>query len=278
MRLLGRGALLVGAMIVVTACQQQGGDLESITSSGTIRVSTDANYAPQSFLNDQGEFEGFDIDVSKEIADRLGVDVEFQTPTFDLVQAGGWNGQWDLSVGSITVTESRKEVLNFTAPYYYTPAQLAATEASGITTIDDFAGKKICVGAATTYFDWINGDLALGDGSGSAPVPEGAEAVALETDALCAEAINAGRNDFDGWLSSSTTVAQAIGDGVPIVLVGDPVFYEPLAAATDKASAAVESGLQDELDRIVNEMHDDGKLTELSKKWYDGIDLTVKAD
>ncbi len=134
MRLLGRGALLVGAMIVVTACQQQGGDLESITSSGTIRVSTDANYAPQSFLNDQGEFEGFDIDVSKEIAKRLGVDVEFKTPTFDLVQAGGWNGQWDLSVGSITVTESRKEVLNFTAPYYYTPAQMAATEASGITT------------------------------------------------------------------------------------------------------------------------------------------------
>ena len=270
-------AIAAVVAMVVTACQQGGGDLlETIQSSGTLRVSTDANYAPQSFLNDQGEFEGFDIDVAKEIASRLEVDVEFKTPTFDLVQAGGWNGQWDISVGSITITEPRLDVLDFTPPYYFTPAQLAASEASGITTIDGFAGKKICVGAATTYLDWINGDLALGDGSELAPVPDGVEAVALETDALCAEAIGAGRTDFDGWLSSSTTVAQAIADGVPIVTVGDPVFYEPLAAATDKAGPT-HSALQEKLDQIINDMHDDGTLTSLSEKWYDGLDLSVKA-
>ena len=49
--------------------------------------------------------------------ERLGVEVEFVTPTFDLVQAGGWNGQWDVSVGSITITEARKENLDFTEPY-----------------------------------------------------------------------------------------------------------------------------------------------------------------
>jgi len=270
-------AIAAAVAMVVTACQQGAGELlDTIQSNGTIRVSTDANYAPQSFLNDAGEFEGFDIDVSKEIASRLGVEVEFKTPTFDLVQAGGWNGQWDLSVGSITVTEPRLGVLDFTPPYYFTPAQMAATEASGITTIDGFAGKKICVGAATTYLDWINGDLVLGDGSALAPVPDGVEAVALETDALCAEAIGAGRTDFDGWLSSSTTVAQAIGDGVPIVTVGDPVFYEPLAAATDK-SGPTHSALQEKLDQIINDMHDDGTLPSLSEQWYDGIDLTVKA-
>jgi len=270
-------AIAAAVAMVVTACQQGAGELlDTIQSNGTIRVSTDANYAPQSFLNDAGEFEGFDIDVSKEIASRLGVEVEFKTPTFDLVQAGGWNGQWDLSVGSITVTEPRLGVLDFTPPYYFTPAQMAATEASGITTVDGFAGKKICVGAATTYLDWINGDLVLGDGSALAPVPDGVEAVALETDALCAEAIGAGRTDFDGWLSSSTTVAQAIGDGVPIVTVGDPVFYEPLAAATDK-SGPTHSALQEKLDQIINDMHDDGTLTSLSEQWYDGIDLTVKA-
>jgi polar amino acid transport system substrate-binding protein len=279
MRPLVRIAAIAAAVaMVVTACQQGGGELlETIQSSGKLRVSTDANYAPQSFLNDQGEFEGFDIDVSKEIADRLGVEVEFKTPTFDLVQAGGWNGQWDISVGSITITEPRLGVLDFTPPYYFTPAQMVATEASGITTLDGFAGKTICVGAATTYLDWINGDLVLGDGSDLAPVPEGAVASALETDALCAEAIGAGRTDFDGWLSSSTTVAQAIGDGVPIVLVGDPVFYEPLAVATDK-SGPTHTALQEKLDQIINDMHDDGTLTTLSEQWYDGIDLTVKAN
>lgn len=277
MRFMRRSApLMVALIILITACQSGGGELlDTIKSNDKLRVSTDANYAPQSFLNDQGEFEGFDIDVAKEVAKRLDVEVEFVTPDFDLVQAGGWNGQWDISVGSITITEARKDVLDFTEPYYFTPAQLAASTASGITTIEGFAGKKICVGAATTYLDWINGDLALGDGSTSADVPDGVEAVALQTDALCAESINAGRDEFEGWLSSSTTVQQAIDDDVPIVTVGDPVFFEPLAVATDKAGSE-HSKLNAELASIIRAMHEDGTLTALSKKWYGGLDLTKK--
>ena len=260
-------------------CDGASGDdlLATICEDGKIQISTDPNYAPQSFLKDDGTFEGFDIDVANEIGARLGVEVEFTTPSFDLVQAGGWNGQWDVSVGSITITEARKGVLDFTEPYYFTPAQLAASTESGITTIDGFAGESICVGAATTYLDWINGDLALGDGSESAPVPDGAEAVALETDALCAEAIGAGRDEFSGWLSSSTTVQQAINDEVPIVTVGDPVFFEPLAVATDKSGPAHDQ-LQAALDQIVADMHSDGTLTQLSEKWYDGLDLTKAAE
>jgi polar amino acid transport system substrate-binding protein len=268
-------ALFAGLAIALAACSGAGGDLlTKVQDAGTIKVSTDPNYEPQSFLDDNGELIGFDIDVAKEIANRLEVDVEFVTPTFDLVQAGGWNGQWDLSVGSITITEPRLEVLDFSPPYYYTPAQFAATEASGITTIEGFANTSVCVAAATTYLDWINGDLVLGDGSELAPVPEGITPVVLETDALCAEAIEAGRDDFDGWISSSTTVAAAIEGGVAIVEVGDPIFYEPLAAATDKSGPDNDSFMA-ELDDIINAMHEDGSLTEMSNEWY-GIDITTK--
>jgi polar amino acid transport system substrate-binding protein len=270
-------ALFAGLMIVLAACQSGGADLlTKVQDAGVIKVSTDPNYEPQSFLDDNGELIGFDIDVAKEIAERLGVDIEFVTPTFDLVQAGEWNGQWDLSVGSITITEPRLEVLSFSPPYYFTPAQFAATEASGITSIEGFAGTSVCVAAATTYLDWINGDLVLGDGSELAPVPEGIEPVVLETDALCAEAIEAGRDDFEGWISSSTTVAAAIDGGVAIVEVGDPIFYEPLAAATDKSGPNNEAFMT-ELTDIVNAMHEDGTLTELSLQWY-GIDITTKAE
>lgn len=274
----GSGTAISTASGATTACANASGDdlLAKICQDGKLRASTDPNYAPQSSLKDDGTYEGFDIDVANEIGRRLGATVEFVTPTFDLVQAGGWNGQWDLSVGSITVTDARKAVLDFTEPYYFTPAQLAASQASGITSIDAFAGQKICVGAATTYLDWINGDLALGDGSGSAPVPQGAEAVALETDALCAEAIKAGRSEFSGWLTSSTTVQQAIDDAVSIVKVGDPVFFEPLAVATDKNGPA-HAQLQAALDKIIADMHADGTLTTMSKKWYGGLDLTKKA-
>ena len=54
--------------------------LQEIKDRGVLRVSTDPAYPPQSFLNEQGEFEGFDIDVTEEIAKRMGVEVEMVTP------------------------------------------------------------------------------------------------------------------------------------------------------------------------------------------------------
>ncbi len=254
-----------------------GGDpddlLAAIQEAGEIRISTDPNYAPQSVLLPNGSYEGFDISVANEIGERLGVEVMFETPDFDLVQGGGWNGRWDASVGSVTITEARKAALGFTQPYYYTPAQMAATEASGLTTLEDMAGATICVGESTTYLDWLEGNLTLGDGSVPTDPPEGAVGTTLPTDANCAEAIAAGRTEFEGFLSSSTTVQQAIDSGVPIVPVGEPVFFEPLAVAVDLSGPSYETLLA-ELDRIIGEMHDDGTLTRLSEKWYDGLDLT----
>ena len=249
--------------------------LAQIQSAGQIRVGTDPNYAPQSFLKPDGTFEGFDIDVANEIAKRLGVAATFETPDFAVVEAGGWAGRFDISVGSVTITEARMGVLDFTEPYYFTPAQMSAVTDSGITTLEDLAGKTICVAEGTTYFQWLQGTLTLGDGSSTAPVPAGAMATTLKTDQDCAQSAQSGRRDFEGFLTSSTTLAEAISNGAPLTPIGDPVFYEPIAVATDKEGAQ-HAALQAELDRIVTEMHADGTLTQLSQKWYDGEDLTKK--
>jgi len=218
--------------------------LAIIQERGEIRVSTDPNYAPQSFLEPDGSFVGFDIDVATEIADRLGVEVAFETPDWDAITAGNWSERWDISVGSMTITEDRKEILSFTQPYYYTPAQLAASTDSGVTSMEDLPFE----------------------------LPDGAEATTLPTDANCAEAIRAGRDEFALWISSSTTVQQAIDEEVPVVAVGDPVFAEPLSVAIDK-SGPPHDELLFEINRIIGEMHDDGTLSALSDEWY-GIDLT----
>jgi polar amino acid transport system substrate-binding protein len=63
--------------------------------------------------------------VATEIADRLGVEVEWETPDWDLIVAGSWQDRWDLSVGSMTVTPERDEVLAFSTPYYFTAASAA---------------------------------------------------------------------------------------------------------------------------------------------------------
>ena len=278
-----RSFVVISAIVlIIAACGGGGGAsatagdmLARIKKDGVIRVGTDPNYAPQSFLKSDGTFEGFDIDVANEIAKRLGVTAKFETPDFSIVEAGNWADRFDISVGSMTITEKRKGVLDFTEPYYYTPAQMAAIKDVGITTLDGLAGKKVCVGEGTTYYQWLTGSLVLGDGSALAPVPAGAEALTQKTDQDCAQAVKSGRRDADGWLSSSTTVQQAIDTGTPFITVGDPVFYEPLAVATDKA-APPHAELQAELDRIVKEMHTDGTLSALSKKWYAGQDLTTK--
>lgn len=282
MKKLTVGLLLISLAVFLAACATTGGDSEdhlaAITDAGVIRVSTDANYEPQSFLNADGEFVGFDIDVAREIGERLGVDVEFVTPDWDVITAGNWGGQWDMSVGSMTVTTARQEVLDFAQPaYYYTPAQFAAAEGSGIETLEDIAGNPVCVGVSTTYDTWLSGDLeALGlpESSIYAEVPENITVVPLTSDNECPQSIQAGREEFQIFLTSNTVVQAAIDGGVPVYRVGSPVYSENLSVAFDKSSELDNAALVARVGEIIQEMHDDGTLRDLSLQWF-GEDLTV---
>lgn len=247
------------------------GHLARILEAGVIRMSTDPAYPPQSELVD-GEIVGFDIDVGREIATRLGVELALETPDWALITAGSWGDRWDFSVGSMTITSSRQDALDFSQPYYYTPAQMAAHADAGISTLDGLVGKTICMGEATTYLEWMNGTLDFGTETPDTVPPEGSVAVTRTTDRDCAQEWGLGRLDFEGWLSSSTTVQSAIDDGLPVVAVGEPVFQEPLAVAFDK-SVEDNDSLVAAVDAIVGGMHEDGTLSELSLTWF-GVDLT----
>jgi polar amino acid transport system substrate-binding protein len=201
------------------------------------------------------------------------VDIQFETPDFAMVAAGNWADRWDFSVGSVTITTPRQEVLDFTQPYYYTPAQFAVRSDSGFDSLDDLAGKTVCMGEGTTYLDWYNGVLDFGTQTPDTVPPEGSVATTLQTDRNCAESWAAGRNDFDGWLTAAPTVQAAIDEGLPVVAIGEPVYYEPLAAAFDK-NVEDNDSLVAAVDAIIGEMHADGTLIALSEKWY-GLDLTA---
>jgi len=251
----------------------EGGLLDKVLKAGKLVVSTDANYAPQSFLKTDGTFEGFDIDVGTEIAKRLGVAVEFSAQDWAVITAGSWSGRFDASVGSMTITSDRAKIFDFTDPYYYTPAQMTASTASGITTLEGLAGKTVCVGEATTYLDWLQGKkLDFGPLSPTTTPPAGVKVTTQKTDNLCPQLWGANRNDFEGFLSSSTTVEGAIKAGLPMIKVGDPVYAEPLAVAVDK-SGPDPTDFVAATTRIIQEMHADGTLKAMSEKWF-GLDLT----
>lgn len=273
-RLFGLLAVVSLAVLVSTGIGAAGGSaLDEIMAAKTIVVSTDANYAPQSFLNDKGELEGFDISVAREVAKRLGVVVKFVTPDWDLITAGKWGKRWDVSIGSMTPTAERKNALYFTLPYYSSPAQFAVHKNNTtIKTLSDLAGKTIGIASETTNERFLQRDLAIEDVTIVYPDWKPGELRNYPTDANHIEDLSLGDGlRLDAVFTSRQTLAEAIrtgcGKGCPIKMIGDPPYYEPLCFALDKSRAQSQT-LVDALNRIIWSMHEDSTLVKLSEKFY----------
>jgi polar amino acid transport system substrate-binding protein len=251
--------------------------LARIQEEGVIRVSTDPAYPPQSELNEEtGEYEGFDIDVATEIANRLGVEVEWKTPSWNAITSGGWSDRWDMSVGSMTVTEERAEVLHFSPAYYFTPASAAVHEDATYTDVTtDLDGKTIGVCGSCSYDFFLQGELHIQiPGYEFDYVIDDPDIQTYDTDTTAIRDLSLGDGvRLDAVISALPTLEQAIEGGEPIKILGDPLFHEPLAVAIDRQAPLDPTSLVDEVSRIVEEMHSDGTLTELSMTWY-GEDLT----
>ena len=249
--------------------------LDRIIANDQIRVSTDPAYPPQSSYDEASNtWEGFDIDVAEEISKRLGLSkpVDWQTPSWDIITAGSWNDRWDVSVGSMTVTADRAKVLDFTTPYYYTPAGLAVQQGSPIASLDQLSGKTVGVCGACSYEFYLERTLVITGFDIQFLVPQDITIKTYDTDSTAIQDLAIGR--LDAVMSAVPTLQGAIDKGKPIQLLGDPVFYEPLAVAVDKSAPLDDSSLVAKLSEIIDAMHADGTLTTLSQKWY-GEDLTV---
>jgi polar amino acid transport system substrate-binding protein len=286
-------AVLLVLSFGLAACGGAGGGdgtlLGEVKARKYLVVSTDPNYAPISYLDPDadrasgticpdemltyGEMKGFDVDVAKAVADKLGVEVCFATPDWDLVTAGSWGDRWDISIGSMTATKTRAEVVTFSTAYVYTPAQFAATAESGFTSLADLDGQTICLAVATTYLDWMNGTLTITDDSIFADPPSDATIVELPTDQECAQSIAAGRPEFSVYLTSETVIDSNIDGGLDVVKVGGAVFSENLSPATDKSSSFDIDSFVAEINSIVEGLHADGTLSALSIQYFE-IDMT----
>lgn len=254
------------ALALSTTKSFAGEALDRVMEAGTLKVATDANWAPQSFLNDNNEMDGFDIDVAREIAKRLGVEVEFVTPSWDIITAGRWNGRWDLSVGSMTPTKSRAEVLAFPGVYYYTPASIAVHKDSPFEKVSDLNGKAVGAGTATTFELYLQHDLNIdAEGVPAFEYQLTAENKSYKDSTAAMDDLRLGDGvRLNGMVGSLPAILSAIEANYPLRVLGDPVFYEPLALAIDRGDAE----FNDKLAAILADMKADGTLSALSVKWY----------
>jgi len=231
----------------------------TIVNRGSVIVANDANYPPQSSVDQAtGKLVGFDVDVANKMGELLGLKVDFKNPAWETIPAGLQQGKYDVSIGSMTITPERQKVLAFTDPYYYTSGQIFVKKGGPqITGVADLAGKKVGVGAATTYYDYLKKNTK-------------AVVKTYTTDADAFPDLANGNLDF--VMTAGPTGQQAILSGQPFEFSGKPLYYEDLAMAL-KLGEADWLAL---LNYTVQTMHSDGSLTAMSKQWYNGMDLTVK--
>ena len=278
----GTGSGSTGAGLCASVDTSGTDALAAICKAGAIRVATDQKYKPQSWYDvKDNQWKGFDVDVANEIATRLGVSADINHQDWEVITAGSWNNRWDVSVGSMTDTVPREKLFYFTPAYYYTPAGIAVNSTN--TSIQDLStdldGKKICVGASTTYEDYLKKDLVLGSGAPKFSfVIDNPQIITFttDTDALDNLALGDGVR-CDAAMTATPTIAQYVTDSSgKVKQVGAPLYYEPLCIAFDKNDPVANSTLVAAVSKIVQDMHADGTLSSLSEKWYK-TDLTTQS-
>lgn len=242
--------------------------LARVRRRGELRVATNAGWEPQSFLGDDGALSGFDIDVAREIARRLGVKVRFDTPDWALMTGGHWHGRWDMMVGSATPTKARSQVVDFAGIYYYSPYVFAVNARSPIRTAAQLNGKVIGVETGTTSEDYIRRRLEIDDPGAPATrywlrpgaVRTYASSILPFQDLRLPPGMR-----LDAVLAPEQTVLQAIRERYPIRVVPGPyAFREPLTVITDKGDPAWTARIRG----VIAAMRADGTLGRFARRWY----------
>jgi len=264
-------ALVAMGFVLATAGGVAADTLERIKERGTIIVAAIPDTLPQAARDSSGALTGFDIEVSEALAERMGLDISFETPTWQQVLAGDWKERWDICVCSMTPTENREKKLAFPAVYRMSPATLVVRKNN--TTIkqpSDASGKTIGVKADTTFESYLAHDLTIYKGENDIKyVIDNPKVVTFPDKNSALAALAAGDDKLDAVVTSLAHARGTISKGSPVRVVNDFLFFEPLAITTEKD----EEALGDALQAAVESLEEDGTLSQLSEKWF-GIDLT----
>ncbi|ESX06250.1 amino acid ABC transporter substrate-binding protein [Mesorhizobium sp. LSJC268A00] len=259
---------LATTTLAFASAASAGETINRVTSKKAMVVATNSGWPPQSFLDDSNQLVGFDIDVSKEIARRLGVEVSFDTPDWATMTGGHWQGRYDLGVGSVTPTKARAKVIDFEGIYYYSPYVYVVHKDSPAKSVADLNGKIIGVETATTSEDFIRRQLEI-DAPGLPPIEYKLEPGEIRTFAdsmLPFDDLRLGDGvRLNAVIAPEQTAQNAIKNGYPLrVLEGGYAFREPLVVIAEKGDAEWNA----KIGGILDEMKKDGTLAKLTTKWY----------
>ncbi|MEC5423830.1 transporter substrate-binding domain-containing protein [Virgibacillus sp. C22-A2] len=253
--------------LVIAACGDQAsgentneeegkGSLNRVQESEVLRVGFEGTFRPFNYLGDDNEYIGFDVDIANELADRLGVETEFVATSWDSLIGGLQSDKFDVIIAQMTVTEERKESVDFTDPYVVTGSVLITREETDdISVLEDIEGKKVGVGGGTTFEEVANS-------------VEGADVTLYKTVNDYIQDLLNGRLDviINDQLLMSHNIQE---EDLAIKIVSDILNKDEIGMAVKKGSDDLVAKLNEELEN----MHEDGTYAEIYKAWFDSEPL-----
>ena len=261
--------------------------LASIANSQTIRIGTEGAYPPWNNLNSAGELEGAEIDFGNEACKRMGVDCEWVTQDWDGIIPALLNGKYDIIIAGMSITEERKEKVNFTTGYMTDGARFAVLKNSGLAGMDVGAskvnlnnaggkeqaaigqliaamnGKTVCVQSSTIHQNFLEKHMS---GAVEVRLYQAVDDHNLDLAAGRCDAILADVGSIIDFISTD--------GGVDVAFTGPTfsggVFGDGVGGAVRKE----DTDILEMINKVIAEMSADGTTAEITKQWF-GRDISM---
>lgn len=235
---------------------------DAVNASGitSIVVGSGFSYYPFAYMDGE-EMAGFEVDVWNEIGSRSGLTVEFKQAAFAGLFGLLDKGEIDTVANQISTNPEREEKYYFSIPYCYNPLKLvvSAGNPENIQTLDDLVGKTVVGSVGGNELELLQEHFANGE----------AEIMAIQGDNL--QPVLMGKADaaVQGVAATAATIKD---NNLALEIVGESLLDEEDCypfAKTERGAA-----LKEMVDAAIQEMRDDGTMTELSEKWF-GYDISI---
>ncbi len=231
--------------------------LQKVLDSGEFILGLDATFKPMGYTDENDEIVGFDIDCAEEVCSRLGVKLVKQPIDWDTKEQDLDSGKIDCIWNGMSINASRQEVMNLSEPYMKNEMVFVVTADSTIASQADLDGKTVAVQSGSSAQDILQ--------SSGLNITENA----LATNVECLQQLEL--NLVDAVFMDSVVANYEIKEsGKDYVLLSDGLEEEEYAIGFRKNDQA----LRDKVQQTLSEMKADGKLGEISEKWF-GSDITT---
>ena len=257
--------VMAASLVALSGCKKQKAEsadpVADLKARGVFVLGLDDSFPPLGFRNDDNEIVGYDIDLAKEVASRLGVAFKAQPIDWDAKEMELETGKIDCIWNGFTITEDRKAALSFTEPYLNNAQVVVVRKESGILSLADMAGKKIGIQRGSSAQEAVEGNPTFSSSL--------SEIVMFRDNITALNDLDIG--GVDGVVMDSVVANYSIAQTKkPFVVVSESLSNEAYGIGFRKT----EPKLRDEVYNILKEMKEDGTVTAISTKWF-GKDISV---